>query len=1147
MIPPKKNKKREMKRRVKWLSFFFCANFTINCLFCTFTLFGQQCSIRLNVTTVPARCQTDGEIHCTLSDTSGSQLSQIRYYYIPYSGEDSITESSRSFISHLRPGLYKVRVTALCATGLHQEDAFTIVSDSVENVEVGSQYVRPTNGVVYNIFSYSQPYGIVPSMLCAPTGKIQLKITDGTFPYTIDMWKVEGTDTLFARTVIFDTNQYQGTDTLHYDYQHYYTIDSLDVGDYVFLCHDGCGYYMPKLMASVPKIRHNTSNYRFLLRNSSGIDQSDNVITFKILFHDKNSEGHNDDYYYYMSAQQQHYEYRFVNPGVVTDWDTTRWYPMPLVRNEMAFIYDTVSQAVCYADIWFGNIQLQIRPAVCEDTVLSISYTIYPQGNVKYEYLRDRVVQSSKNRMEGCIYRRGFMKWSDYFMGLMGYATHLDYTMHEDSLNYEIPIAYTLSGGILNKEIGMLYHDYVTYPITYRIVNVTADTLIYYGSEGSYKEEYDWLFTHELDSTLAGDTLVLEITDKNGSPLYAARIPVIYEIESFYQDSSSTVFVWNNWSKEYDEFCEDGKYAIGVFQENGFEKEMIRSEGTTIYTYIGDTIRLIESPKGNFYNFTAVADTYEHFDVFRDNPDNHAEVFFDYNLNPNRVPGLLMADRGLPNGLYVWEISYPCNEIRPDTLVYNLYREFPVVEEMPAYQFNTQCTRLEIMPVAGKIRWKGKNLQTYYQVYQGDSLVHTISAVNQGQPLYVGVAGDYKLSMYALPTDNGYVLSKNPCFHVDTVIHWDGSTLVFDYFYSYVCNSDDTLGFVRAKAKGGLQPYVYRVFSNKNGEGVLLGQNGTGVFDDLPLRFMQDVSVEMEDACHAHFLSDFVVSDLNSIRKCWVEDGLGIPVYDVGDTCHLHGLAWHDFTYHWRGPDHFEDTARNVDVLLTLDKAGTYYIEIEGSGCGMLHDSLEVQVVEPWLHEPCPDAEDFDGNVYPSVRIDRYCWTQRNLVSEHYADGRDIPDILAYASDVFPDTMANVDVFGYLYTWDSAMDTARLESLTAGGHHQGICPKGWYLPEREQYQSLGLHGASALRSPLYWINDGGGDNETGFSALPAGFYHGVHKQYENLLGETRFWSTFHSENSEKYSFYALTFSCNLLKEEDCEHNFGYSIRCILEE
>ena len=191
----------------------------------------------------------------------------------------------------------------------------------------------------------------------------------------------------------------------------------------------------------------------------------------------------------------------------------------------------------------------------------------------------------------------------------------------------------------------------------------------------------------------------------------------------------------------------------------------------------------------------------------------------------------------------------------------------------------------------------------------------------------------------------------------------------------------------------------------------------------------------------------------------------------------------------------------------------------------------------------CPDAVDYEGNVYHGIRIDCDCWTQRNLESNKYSDGSDIPGVYNYVSDMYPNETDNVDKFGRLYDWPSAIK----DSADNGyGHVQGICPAGWYLPTAEKYVALNAHGADALKSPLYWL-DGGGSNTTGFTALPAGYYDGSIDRFVNLMGETYFWSTTKVGSSFEATSSSMGIHCDDIHTSNVRTGLGYSVRCIKEK
>ena len=82
---------------------------------------------------------------------------------------------------------------------------------------------------------------------------------------------------------------------------------------------------------------------------------------------------------------------------------------------------------------------------------------------------------------------------------------------------------------------------------------------------------------------------------------------------------------------------------------------------------------------------------------------------------------------------------------------------------------------------------------------------------------------------------------------------------------------------------------------------------------------------------------------------------------------------------------------------------------------------------------------------------------------------------------------------------------------------------------------------SALKSTDLWIIPG--DNSTGFTAYPAGLYNPNTGRFENLLGETRFWT---SENvgGALATSAGATFSCNAIIFQNNSKDSGFSIRCV---
>lgn len=194
--------------------------------------------------------------------------------------------------------------------------------------------------------------------------------------------------------------------------------------------------------------------------------------------------------------------------------------------------------------------------------------------------------------------------------------------------------------------------------------------------------------------------------------------------------------------------------------------------------------------------------------------------------------------------------------------------------------------------------------------------------------------------------------------------------------------------------------------------------------------------------------------------------------------------------------------------------------------------------------------KDADDNGYESVFIGaapgRYCWTKPNMKTTHYVGGGDVPNMI-YNADGYSDEAENLERYGRLYNWYAAVNLpdgsdANPPVTTNGGFVTGICPIGWHIPD-----SANLHGLNSIDAPdvmanILWLIPGN-DTGAGFYALPAGFYNiGTHR-FENMLGNTYYWS------SVRYNHYecmmcSLAFGCNKFIVDDMSVENGVSVRCV---
>lgn len=192
---------------------------------------------------------------------------------------------------------------------------------------------------------------------------------------------------------------------------------------------------------------------------------------------------------------------------------------------------------------------------------------------------------------------------------------------------------------------------------------------------------------------------------------------------------------------------------------------------------------------------------------------------------------------------------------------------------------------------------------------------------------------------------------------------------------------------------------------------------------------------------------------------------------------------------------------------------------------------------------------DGNGNHYPSLYVGdapmRYCWTATNMRNTLDAEGNDIASMI-YNAPLHTNETENLETYGRLYTWYAAAglpenSTADPQVTNNGGFVTGICPKGWHIPNEANINALTTVDAFSLMSDDLWLIPG--TNTTGFTALPAGMYNSFNLRYENLLGQTSYWSTV-KVGTSVYQACSLMFGCNTVAKDEMIANNGLSVRCV---
>ena len=214
---------------------------------------------------------------------------------------------------------------------------------------------------------------------------------------------------------------------------------------------------------------------------------------------------------------------------------------------------------------------------------------------------------------------------------------------------------------------------------------------------------------------------------------------------------------------------------------------------------------------------------------------------------------------------------------------------------------------------------------------------------------------------------------------------------------------------------------------------------------------------------------------------------------------------------------------------------------------------------------------DQDGNEYNTVGIGNQCWMKENLRATHFSDGSVIPHALSGAESSttpyfysYSSSGISLEQRGFLYNWPAVMHGASSSNANPSGV-QGICPNGWHVPSEAEWDQLRdyLSGnnqyvcgnssiVKALASTSGWLssseecapgNNQSTNNATGFSAIPAGFFH---VSFDGVGRTAVFWSSYQysMEPDERVRTVELQYWDDGYFMNLCYKNRGYSVRCV---
>jgi uncharacterized protein (TIGR02145 family) len=164
-----------------------------------------------------------------------------------------------------------------------------------------------------------------------------------------------------------------------------------------------------------------------------------------------------------------------------------------------------------------------------------------------------------------------------------------------------------------------------------------------------------------------------------------------------------------------------------------------------------------------------------------------------------------------------------------------------------------------------------------------------------------------------------------------------------------------------------------------------------------------------------------------------------------------------------------------------------------------------------------------DGRTYKTVIIGTQTWMAQNINYQTESGSR-----------CYDNNADNCEQYGSLYDWKTT---------------KTVCPKGWKLPSREDWNRLvamaGGNGAAGkkLKARSGWNNNGNGTDKFGFSAMPGGYRDYSSGTFDDA-GYYGYWWTAteydasHAYNWDMYYYNDSAYDSNYYKSS------GYSVRCV---
>ncbi len=832
----------------------------------------QGLNITVSVTTEESGCYVNGKI---LVKFNGSDLDKLNAsdqinFYSYKTGSNDLYRQHDYFFDEISED-YSFALEGYAA------DSYTLdytiwhggqeIKESVSNIIISGDYES-----LYAWQSLGSPstlYGTRPTLNCKPTGRIQLEIMQGKFPYSVQIYK----DGQLFRTDVFNAHLHSGDDPHAEDYRDYYDLNGLGKGNYTFIVSDACGYEV-KLDGEV--VRIDEVNCPPNIASVASIDTDESEVIFSLPDKFFNEAKYDDNLADWL-------EFRFKSEdGAWTEWQDYT---------------ESVSDKVADIQNIYGKKYIfEVRAKGCAASMcsseLTITKTSLPPSPSCNEN-KDILVSLSPIPGTG-----------GFFCPCMGGTSTPNYYD-----KYTISLNYTVCDPTL--------------PLTYQVYDQTASAMLVnvaMPSSGGHKEE-------RVRTPEEGHTLHISLKDAGGKVYIDTLIIVPTPPNPYY--TPPTPLKWTAGHEVIEKGCDKPIGSVGVSLNcrvvpKGTKVELIQAPNN--YSFTAEYTEGAINPwtiTSNSSDFKMQAEEYLcarrlnmifedlfHYGTYkwRITDDSGRDDIVIYSITDNfkqyRVTqGLSFTTKKNCHGtLYYPQAQIESFSFTNPSVTKKEQTKFRVIAGNPTgYEINGGTATIGICNQDALLITKpgSYTIQLFYNP-DGDEPIDDLADCTTASTTITYIAQSLSFRDYY-----GYLCANEKNGTIQ------GSISVF------------------VKNGSGVPPYSFYLYSGDDSSGKLITSNQTGVFDNIvsgSARFF----VRVEDACHSSLgvaipLTPIITSDIifGDRNVC-----TGSQAYLSGKMIG----AGHSVSYQWIGDHGFSSTDRQIITPPVLESSA-YSLEISGLGC----------------------------------------------------------------------------------------------------------------------------------------------------------------------------------------------------------------------